>query len=272
MSSSPSFPSPTPTLLLLPGAWHSPACYASLTTALSAVSIPTLALALPSTTTPPPRDPFAADVAAIRSAVSRLVLDEHQPVIVVMHSYSGAPGTSALQGLTRAERQRAGAPGGVVGLVYLAAYMLPEGARILQGGEESRMALQSADESTADHAGSQFRTTTISTAVATSAFYNDLAPVEAAHWVAQLQPQAMGVFHSPLTYAAWRDVPSTMVVCEADLAMPPAKVEGMVEEARALGAAEIVVERIGGGHFPMLGRVEELVGVLRRAVDRVGEQ
>ncbi|MCJ1395049.1 hypothetical protein MMC18_007930 [Xylographa bjoerkii] len=253
-------PAPPPTLLLLPGAWHSPSYYAALISALSAIPIPTHALALPSITAPTPSSPFAADVAAIRGAVSRLVLDEHKAVIVVMHSYSGAPGTSALRGLARADRQRAGQPGGVVGLVYLVSYMLPEGASILPEGERGQLPMESADE---------FRVTTIATAIAISVFYGDLPPAEAAHWAAQLQPQAMGVFYSPLTYAAWRDVPSTVVICEADAAMPPAKVEGMVETARALGAAEIVVERMGGGHFPMLGRVGEVVEVLERAVKRV---
>ncbi|MCJ1386208.1 hypothetical protein MMC17_009334 [Xylographa soralifera] len=259
---------PPPTLLLLPGAWHSPTCYTALTHALCALPtpIPSLALALPSTSTPAPRSPFAADVAAIRAAVSRLVRDEHKAVVVVMHSYSGAPGTSALAGLTRAARARDGQPGGVVALVYLVAYMLPEGASILPAGERGR--LEGEGEGEGEEC-LQCRTTTISASVATDVFYGDLPPAEAARWVAQLLPQAMDVFHSPLTYAAWRDVPSMVVVCEADRAMPPAKVEEMVGQARALGAAEIVVERMGGGHFPMLGRVEECVGVLRRVVERV---
>jgi hypothetical protein len=43
-------------------------------------------------------------------------------VVMVMHSYGGAPGSAAVKGLTRAVRQTAGLPGGVIELVYMAAF------------------------------------------------------------------------------------------------------------------------------------------------------
>lgn len=50
-----------------------------------------------------------------------------------MHSYGGAPGSEAVAGLSKKERQARGKKGGVVRLVYLAAMALEEGFELLRG-------------------------------------------------------------------------------------------------------------------------------------------
>lgn len=46
---------------------------------------------------------------------------------MVMHSYAGNPGSGAAYGLSVEEREEAGLKGGVVGLIYMAAFMVPSG-------------------------------------------------------------------------------------------------------------------------------------------------
>lgn len=55
------------------------------------------------------------------------LLDAGKDIVMIMHSISGIVGTEAAQGLGKAERQKAGLPGGVVRLIYLASYLADVG-------------------------------------------------------------------------------------------------------------------------------------------------
>ena len=58
-------------------------------------------------------------------------------VIVVSHSYSGLPVSSALDGLGRIEREKNGMAGGVIKIIYLAAFLGKKGQSVMQvfGGQ-----------------------------------------------------------------------------------------------------------------------------------------
>jgi hypothetical protein len=71
------------------------------------------------------------EAVAIRAHVEKL-LDNGDDVLMVMHSYAGVPGTESLEGFGKKERQAEERQSGVVGLVYMCAFMLWEGARILE--------------------------------------------------------------------------------------------------------------------------------------------
>jgi hypothetical protein len=64
--------------------------------------------------------------ALVHSTVSELA-EEGRDVVVVMHSYGGIPAESRYEDLAKDERSRRGLKGGVVALVYICAWMLPEG-------------------------------------------------------------------------------------------------------------------------------------------------
>ena len=53
-----------------------------------------------------------------------------------MHSYAGIPGAAAATGLARSQRVKEGKLGGIIGLVFIAAFLVPEGMSCsgLQGG------------------------------------------------------------------------------------------------------------------------------------------
>ena len=71
---------------------------------------------------------------------------------------------------------------------------------------------------------------------------------------------------SDQTYAAFKDIPSTYVVCLLDRIVPVERQEGMIQKAREVQSGAFdVVERLQSGHEPNLSKVEELVAVLERA-------
>lgn len=117
--------SPKPTVLLTPGAWHSPAYFAAYRSALKAHDYPTVAINMPSVNADPALQSHDDDTSAIRHKLTTLIDEQGKNVILAMHSYSGIPGSDAAEGLGHAERRAAGKRGGIVLLVYICAYMLP---------------------------------------------------------------------------------------------------------------------------------------------------
>ena len=69
------------------------------------------------------------DIAAIKSAVLK-ELDLGNDVVVNAHSWGGIPTCSALDGLSKVERQKAGMSTGVTRLIFAAAFLLPEGVSL----------------------------------------------------------------------------------------------------------------------------------------------
>lgn len=55
-------------------------------------------------------------------------------VVLIMHSYSGGPGAEAAKGLSLAERRAAGQPSGIIGLIFIAAFVAEEGQTLLSSG------------------------------------------------------------------------------------------------------------------------------------------
>jgi|SRR5687767_14485983 hypothetical protein len=116
-----------PTIVACAGAWHSPAIYNKVFLQLRSNGYETVAQSLPSLGGNPPISSFDPDVFAIRETLTKLVVHEEKDVVLVMHSFSGMTGSEAPVGLGKKERQEQGLKGGVVRLVYIAAFVPVEG-------------------------------------------------------------------------------------------------------------------------------------------------
>lgn len=112
---------PNPIILMVPGAWHTPAAFDLLIPALAEHNYNALAVSLPSVDVSPGLPDFSEDVAAIRTAVEQHLDEKNRDVVLLMHSYGAIPGTEALRGLGKEERTAVGKKTGVVALVYVAA-------------------------------------------------------------------------------------------------------------------------------------------------------
>lgn len=94
-----------PTVVFVPGAWHTPEAYSDTIKALEQHSYPTVGLPLPSAGAEPAHLDFQGDVEGIRRCITELV-DAGKEVILVSHSYSGMPAAEAPIGLGRSERAK----------------------------------------------------------------------------------------------------------------------------------------------------------------------
>jgi pimeloyl-ACP methyl ester carboxylesterase len=224
-----------PTLVLVHGAWHTPWCWQPLVAELPDVDVVTVAL--PSSGTDPQSlGDLTADADAVRSALAEV----EGPVVLVGHSYGGMVVTEA-----------ATAELGVAHLVYLCAFQLDAGESLLSsvGGEVPPW-----QEAHPTH----LRVTTPE-----AVFYNGVSPELTEQAVSHLQLQSTSSVTQPLSRAAWRELPSTYVVCEQDQAIP-------VFAQEAMSAHAGTVLRLDAGHSPFLSRPAELAALLRDVLDRVG--
>lgn len=119
-------PKTRPTIVFVPGAWHTPAAFDGLLPPLHAAGYLTTAICLPSTGVSPGISSFVPDVKAVRDVVGGLVELERE-VVVVAHSYGGVPATEALSDLGLAHRKRIGLHGGVSHLLFIAALVPVKG-------------------------------------------------------------------------------------------------------------------------------------------------
>jgi pimeloyl-ACP methyl ester carboxylesterase len=220
-------------LLLVHGAWHGSWCWDRVLPALETAGFTPTTVELPSH-----GDDTAAlgglhdDAAAVRAAAAELP----DGVVVMAHSYGGAAIT---EGLSEAPNVRH--------LVYLAAFMLDAGESVLGAAGGSPPPFW---EATPD--GKAWRPLNPE-----DVFFNDCSPDDTAWAVSRLQPQSASSFAETLEAAAWRERPSTYVVCERDQALPV-----FAQEAMAKRAGDAV--RLDSGHSPFLARPDELVTILSR--------
>lgn len=70
---------------------------------------------------------FKDDVDAVRDTVERTMSSLDSDVILVSHSYGGWPASRALNGLDKTSREQDGKRNGIVALVFLAAFIVPDG-------------------------------------------------------------------------------------------------------------------------------------------------
>lgn len=125
-----------PTIAIILGAAATTEHYASLCSALEAKGYPTACGDPPSITVEDATIvTIQDDVDFVRSKVLAPLLAEGKDVVVVAHSYGGGYGAAALEGLSKRERTKKGEEGGVVGVIYLAAFCIDPGESTLQALE-----------------------------------------------------------------------------------------------------------------------------------------
>ena len=121
-------PSTSTTIVCIPGAWNTAQSYEKVIPLLEKHGYKCRALTLPSAGGSGPLT-HVDDAEHIQRELTELV-DQGEDVIIAMHSYGGIPGTESAKGFSKAEREKEGKKGGVVGLVYLTAFLVPVGASL----------------------------------------------------------------------------------------------------------------------------------------------
>ncbi|KAK7179525.1 hypothetical protein DPSP01_011960 [Paraphaeosphaeria sporulosa] len=232
------------TILFVPGAWHRAKCFSDVAALLKQSGYNTELIELPSVGPSKHLENFDRDVAVIRERVEK-ARAAGQKVTIVAHSYGGLPTTEAGKYFTRGE---------VSQLVYLASFIIPEGSSLISafGGNDLPWFDVSED-------GTEVRPKHPE-----AIFYNDMSEEAQANAVANLAPHSYRVFHSALTYAAWKHVPTTYVYCSGDAAIPLEIQKTMVE--RTAQGFPIRTQELDASHSPFLSLPRETADAIERAV------
>ncbi|MEV6805682.1 alpha/beta fold hydrolase [Streptomyces sp. NPDC017248] len=235
----------TPTVLLVHGAFADAGSWTGVISRLQDHGIPVIA-------PPNPLRGLAADAAYVASVAAQI----DGPVVLVGHSYGGALITVA------------GTAENVVGLVYVAAYVLEEGESLgeLQGRFPASPLVSSLKQWTYPVPGGD---PAVEVTIAEDAFPSVFAadvPAETTKALAAAQrPLAAAAFEETAAAAAWKTKPSWALVAAADQAINPE-----VERFGAERAGATVVELEGASHAVAVSRPEAVADLIRAAVRATG--
>ncbi|TVY82441.1 Methylesterase [Lachnellula suecica] len=247
-----------PTLVLVPGAWHIASTWNKISSLLEAQGYKCSSLTLPSANSNPSAT-YLDDINAVRDAITAETT-QGRDVVLVVHSYGGHVGNSAIKGLTK-PKQDSSVPtnkssGFVVGVAMIASGFPITGVAFLDGFGGKPPPYWKADEETG------FLDLLVDIR---ELFYHDLPIEEGEYWVSKLEKQAL----RPLTegehsYAGWKDVPVWFLATTEDKALPFEAQKFFVQTARDAGA-DVTVREVESSHSPMLSKPQETVDFLLEA-------
>lgn len=220
-----------PTFVLVHGAWHGSWAWTQVAERLERAGRASVCVQLPSSGSDPRSlGDLADDVATVRAAVAKVA----GPVVLVGHSYGGVVITEAAAGSTS-----------ITHLVYVAALLLDVGGSL--AGPDDRH-LPAWVEFSPD--GAACRPT-----AAQEVFYGDLGVAQAEAAGVMLSWQSTAALRGRVSHTAWREIPTSYVVCDLDEAIPVGAQERMARNAGS-------VTHLSSAHSPFLSHPDELVAAL----------
>ncbi|HTI34944.1 MAG TPA: alpha/beta hydrolase [Miltoncostaea sp.] len=169
---------------------------------------------------------LAEDVAAVRRALTA----GDEPAVVVAHSYGGIVVAEAAAGV-----------GAVRHLLLVSSYLPEPGEALASFGGETPPPFLDVDPE-----GGTF---TVRPETLAGTFLQDCDAGIQRDAVGRTARQSLSVLSEPVRSAAWKDVPSTYLVCADDRGTP-------AEAQRAFAARAGRVVELDAGHHPFLSRPE----------------
>lgn len=241
---------PTPTVVLVHGAFNGAWCFERLTPRLVDGGLDVIAVDLPGHGADPgPFGDLHDDAARVRSVLDGV--DPERGAVLLGHSYGGAVVTEA--GVHPVVRR----------LVYVAAYALAAGETCVDaaGAEFKEAGYSHKGRPNLGHAfvtdpdGPDPGLATLDPAQVPGLFYTDCDPSTTAWGLARLGAQPLGNLRQPPAEVAWARTPSTYAVTTEDMTVHPGLQRIMA--ARCTSRVEWPT-----GHFPFLSRPELVAGLL----------
>ncbi|KAH7011039.1 Alpha/beta hydrolase fold-1 [Ilyonectria destructans] len=241
-----------PTILFTPGACHDPWAFDLVRSALSTKGFPTSAVALATVGSPDPSLGLEDDIAAVRVELQRLI-DAGNEVIVVAHSYGGIPVSNAVEGLKH-DGKAGSRNGGVIMIVYLTAWVIPVGSKLL---DHSGDGLSAHWNIQGDYA---------SAIDPINVFYADVNPALANKAASLLRTQNVQALSGTSNFAPWTNSFEVgYIFAENDVAIPLAVQQGMASEF----PAGSFTTSLRSSHSPFLSMPESLAGTIQQAFEHV---
>ncbi|KAL8628375.1 hypothetical protein Q9189_005919 [Teloschistes chrysophthalmus] len=194
------------------------------------------------------------DASLIRTIVLSLA-DKNREIIMLLHSYGGAPGSEAVKGLSKQDRENNGHLGGVVHIIYMCGFMLQVGE--CGGGA-------SLPHPVPDPVGMDEATgTTFILEPRIPLFYADVEPGLAKEMDELLVSQSGSAMTDVVTWPAWQHIPTTYVRTLHDEVLFPDWQARQIKAVQGTGAA-LTIETLESSHSPFLSEAEEMVAVVKR--------
>ena len=230
---------PALTVVLVHGAWHGSWCWQKLVPQLQKRGLGVRTVDLPSVGAAPGQ---VVDLSADATTVKSVIADVRGPVVLCGHSYAGMVISEAAVGQRTVKR-----------LVYVCAFVPDDRESLLSigGGKHAPWINELAGGLTLPDP----RKTA-------NVFYSD-CDVASQQWaIKQLLPQSAAAFTEAVQRPAWKEIPSTYVVCGNDMALPP-DLQRNVFAPRATEKVEMAAS-----HSPFMSRPAELAEILLRAAQQ----
>ena len=123
---------PKPVYIFVGGVSHTPAFFEGVIDQMRTHGYESTAVAFPTCGDNTETAKQWDEVTAIQNIVSNVLDDQKRDVVLVLHSYSGWPGSRAINGLDKEARREDGKLTGIVEVVFLAAFLLPDNAIVAQ--------------------------------------------------------------------------------------------------------------------------------------------
>ncbi|KAF2220277.1 Alpha/beta hydrolase fold-1 [Elsinoe ampelina] len=244
-----------PTIVLVPGSFSPPAAYTEIISLLRAASFPAAAIQLPTTTKRYPLEPatLADDAAHIRR-VAETLIGQGKEVVVVCHSYGGAPTSEALVGV------------GVKRIIYMTSIAPKVGEDIATAlGGDALSGIEVKALMTNDMKDGYMH---IDASLSAGAIANDMS-WELAYEKVLLFPHHSAVsFSEPLTQAAYKEVPVSYILCTNDLIVKPDQQRQFIDNIQSASSNKASVVEIDSGHCPMWSVPEKLRDVIISEVEK----
>ncbi|KAL4939860.1 hypothetical protein BDV06DRAFT_197950 [Aspergillus oleicola] len=242
-----------PTIILAPGSWYPASSMDPLANTLQKANYKTKTVSWPSVVRGGEVTSLNEDIAALRALIEPEVAEDRD-VVVLAHSWAGIPVSSGLEGLDKTGTASRGSKGGVVKLLYIAAFLIEQGKTLVEtfGGE-------------APWYIKDIPNNTILPNDPINLFFHDVPTAQ--DWASKLHPVSWSTTIAPATGAAYLNVPCAYLICEEDRALPVFLQDIMIEKARGDGA-DVRTERVKIGHSPWLveGGAEVVGDWVRREV------
>jgi len=238
-----------PVFIFVPGAWHGPECFSSISDLLFKQGFQSQGINLPSVGSTQLLSNFDADVNVIRKTTAD-VLATGKDVVLVMHSYGASPGSEAMKGFMDDNDGKNGM-GKIVRMVWLCAFVLPVGGSLMAGLGHKNLPWFIIEGDVVNPAGPE------------EVFYNDLPAAEAARWSRALKPHSYSTFKSTTTVEPWQTIPSAYLFCENDNAIPIQAQQAMVAMAKQKAPKSFdMVQWCVSGHSPFLSKPDAVADFL----------
>ncbi|KAI1304800.1 Alpha/beta hydrolase fold-1 [Xylaria venustula] len=218
---------------------------------IKALHLPTVGLGPGRGRDTPPATMY--DDAALIAKEAEALADAGREIILVAHSYGGMPATESIKGLSVQDRQKEGKKGGIIRLAYKTVLLINPGhsaSEVLPPPQDATSGPQMDDKGWLHLVDAEHNAATC---------FSDLPREQGLYYHSQFAQHSAVSFTNKLTYAGYKDVPVSYLLCEEDLVVPPEIQRREIEMIETETGSKVDVTSIKSGHCPNVSVPDKVV-------------